>query len=157
VVQDLRGVLRMSTSGPVRQLWSFGLVGAAGSAAYALLFWLLRSLLPAAAANAAALIVTTVANTAANRRFTFGVQGRAGLAADHAGGLVALGLALTTTNLAMAALQAAQPHAAPATELAVLAVASGAATLLRFVLLRRLIGGRRPLRAEVIEIPRRHA
>ena len=155
VVEDLRGVLRMSASGPMRQLWTFGLVGAAGTAAYALLFWLLRPLVPAAAASAAALIVTTVANTAANRRFTFGVQGRAGLAADHAGGLVALGLALTTTNLAMAALQAVQPHATPATELVALAVASGVATLVRFVLLRRLIASRRPPRAILIEIPRR--
>ena len=39
-----------------------------------------------AAANALALALTAVANTQANRRFTFGVRGRAGLLRQHAAG-----------------------------------------------------------------------
>ena len=44
--------------------------------AYLLLFLLLRGLAGAQGANLVALLVTAVANTAANRRFTFGVRGR---------------------------------------------------------------------------------
>ena len=40
-----------------------------------------REALPAQSANALALLVTAVANTAANRRLTFGVRGPAGACA----------------------------------------------------------------------------
>ena len=50
-----------------------------------------------------ALVVTAVANTAANRRLTFGVRGRAGAATSQVQGLIVffLGLALTTGALAL--------------------------------------------------------
>ncbi|HXM57823.1 MAG TPA: dolichyl-phosphate beta-glucosyltransferase [Candidatus Dormibacteraeota bacterium] len=156
-VDDLRGILRIAVRPPAAQLAAFAAVGAASTAAYVLLYWLMRPLVPIEAANATALVVTAIANTAANRRFTFGVQGRSGLALDHAGGLVALALALTTTNLAIAGMQAAYPDASPLTELLVLGAANAAATMARFVLLRALIVGRRRLRARVVEIPRRNA
>jgi putative flippase GtrA len=125
------------------QLCRFGLVGAASTGAYAAIFWLLRAVAPPALANAVALVATAVANTAANRRFTFGARGRAGLASDHLGGLVALVLSLAMTNLSLAALRAAQPDPTTATELAVLAAANVAGTLTRFLLLRASILGRR--------------
>ena len=52
-------------------------------------------------ANLVALLLTAVANTAANRRLTFGVRGRGGAARHQAQGLVvfALGLALTSGSL----------------------------------------------------------
>jgi glycosyltransferase involved in cell wall biosynthesis len=161
-VEDLRGILRIAIRPPAAQVAAFAAVGAVSTGAYVLLYWLLRPLVPAAAANATALVVTAVANTAANRRFTFGIQGRAGLALDHAGGLIALALALTTTNLAIAGMQAARPAASPLTELLVLGAANAVATLARFVLLRALIVGRRRLgvrrtHAGVLEIPRRNA
>ena len=53
-------------------------MGVASTVAYLALYVLLRAVLPAVAANALALLVTAVANTAANRRFTFEVAGRAG-------------------------------------------------------------------------------
>ena len=49
--------------------------------AYGLPFLALRRPLGAAGANALALAVTAIGNTAANRRVTFGIRGRAGLAA----------------------------------------------------------------------------
>jgi putative flippase GtrA len=134
---------RTSRSGPLGQLVTYAAIGLVSTAAYALLFWRLRPLAPAAVANAVALLVTAVANTAANRRLTFGVQGRDGLAGDHAGGLLALAFALATTNLAMAALPLVRPNPSPAVELAGLTVANAAATVLRFALLRALILGRR--------------
>ena len=111
-------------------------------------------LAPAAVANAAALVVTAIANTAANRRYTFGIQGRSGLAMDHAGGLAALALALVTTNVAIAGMQAAKAPISPAGELLVLGAANAVATLVRFVLLRALIVGRRRLRGRVVQVPR---
>jgi putative flippase GtrA len=138
------GRLRRTGSHPMaRHLWCFMLVGAASTGAYALIFWLARPVAPAAVANAAALVMTAVANTAANRRFTFGVQGRDGMAGDHLGGLIALALALALTNVSVAALQAVHPDPSRASELAALVAANAAATLARFLLLRTLIFDRR--------------
>jgi len=142
-------------AGPVRrdrvgQLCAFAAIGIVSTAAYSLLFWLLRPLAPTALASTAALLLTAVANTAANRRFTFGVRGRDGLAADHASGLLTLTLALATTNVAVAGLLAVRPAASPATELAALTAANALATVLRFTVLRALIVGRRRPRTATI-------
>ena len=48
----------------------------------------------AQAANLLALLVTAVANTAANRRFTFGVRGRGSAARHQLQGLAVFGLGL---------------------------------------------------------------
>ena len=57
----------------LRQSVRFASVGVASTAAYLLLFMLLHGWLGAQAANLIALLVTAIGNTAANRRFTFGV------------------------------------------------------------------------------------
>ncbi|MFK0192746.1 glycosyltransferase [Kitasatospora sp. NPDC090308] len=118
------------------QTVSFAVIGGLCTLAYLLLFLGLRQLAPALAANALALAVTAVANTAANRRFTFGVTGRRdALKHQLEGGLAFLvGLALTSGGVAF--LHAAAPDAGPGVELAVLVAANAAATLVRFVLLR---------------------
>ena len=59
-----------------RQLVRFAAIGVASTLAYLLLYLLLRGVMGAIAANVVALLVTAVANTAANRRLTFGVRGR---------------------------------------------------------------------------------
>src|SRR2546423_925044 len=53
-VEDLRGILRIAVRPPAAQLAAFAAVGAVSTAAYVLLYWLLRPLVPAAAANATA-------------------------------------------------------------------------------------------------------
>jgi putative flippase GtrA len=58
-----------------RQLPSFAVIGVASTLAYLALYLVLRQLAPAVVANALALFATAIANTAANRRFTFGVTG----------------------------------------------------------------------------------
>ena len=163
-VEDLRGVLRVGFGWPravprdtLRQLWRFGLVGAASTLAYAGLYLLLRPVAPASVANAAALVATALANTLANRRLTFGVRGRRDLVRHSASCLIALVAALAVTNAAIAALQAVRPDAVRSVELAVLLGANGAAALVRFLVLRTLIlAGHRPA-AQVIELPRRNA
>jgi putative flippase GtrA len=80
--------------GQFRQLASFGGIGVASTLAYIALYSALRAVAIPAVASALALLITAVANTAANRRITFEVRGRDGIARDHAAGLVALGVAL---------------------------------------------------------------
>ncbi|WP_219471241.1 bifunctional glycosyltransferase family 2/GtrA family protein [Nonomuraea rhizosphaerae] len=119
--------------GMARQLPRFAVVGVISTLAYLLLFSGLRQVVPVLAANAIALLVTAVANTAANRRFTFGVTGSAGAMRDQFEGLIAflVGLALTTGGLAL--LPAGVSHGV---ELAAVVVANALATLVRFLLLR---------------------
>jgi putative flippase GtrA len=127
-LDDLRGMARVAR----RQLPSFAAIGVVSTLAYLALFWVLRSVTGAMAANAVALLVTAVANTAANRRFTFGVTGSRDRLRQHLEGLVVFGLGLAFTTGALGLLT---PATRPA-ELAALVAATAAATVARFVLLR---------------------
>jgi putative flippase GtrA len=108
----------------------------ASTAAYALLYLLLREPLGGQAANLAALLVTALANTAANRAFTFGVRGTRRLARHQAQGLVVFGICWALTSGALAALHAAAPGVSHGVEVAVLTAANLVGTVLRFLLLR---------------------
>src|SRR5262245_21212616 len=120
----------------LRQAVRFGAIGIASTAANMLLFILVQGWAGAQAANLIALLVTAIGNTAANRRFTFGVGGRANATRHHFEGLVVFGIALAITSGALAGLHAlvAEPH--HLVELAVLVLANLVATAVRFVLLR---------------------
>jgi putative flippase GtrA len=123
-------------SSAVRQLAAFTVIGAMSTAAYLLLFLLLGRIGTAQVANLGALLTTAVGNTAANRRVTFGVRGRAGAGRAQAGGLVvfAVGLALTSGSLAV--LHAVTPTPSRTVAVGVLILANLVATLVRFSLLR---------------------
>ncbi|MFJ1753664.1 glycosyltransferase [Kitasatospora sp. NPDC088134] len=123
-------------TGSVRQAAGFAAVGALCTLAYLLLYLALRQAVPALAANALALAVTAVGNTAANRRFTFGVTGRRHALRHQLEGGLAFLIGLALTSGAVAGLHAASPGAGHGVELAVLVSANAAATLVRFVLLR---------------------
>jgi putative flippase GtrA len=127
-----------------RQLVRFAAIGVASTVAHLMLFALLRLVTGAIVANVAALLVTTIANTAANRRLTFGVRGREGAARHQFQGLVifALGLGLTTGALAL--LGHVAPDAGRVVELAVLVLANAVATAVRFVLFRSWVFRARP-------------
>jgi putative flippase GtrA len=118
-----------------RQLASFAGIGLASTAGYVLLFVALRAGAGPQVANLAALAITAVANTAANRRFTFGVTGSAAAVRHQVQGLTvfALGLALTSGGLAL--LHGLSPAPTRTVEVGVLVTANLAATLLRFLLL----------------------
>jgi putative flippase GtrA len=122
------------------QVRSFVLIGVLSTLAWALLYTLSRGAMGPVGANAVALVLSAIGNTAANRRITFGIQGRAGLARDHGAGLAAFAVALALTTGAAWALSTVAPHATRATELLVLVGANAAATVSRFVLLRTWIG-----------------
>jgi putative flippase GtrA len=136
-VQDLRGVARLLAASQVAR---FVAVGVASTLAYALLYLLLRgATLTPPAANGLALAVTAVANTAANRRLTFGVRGRANLLRQHALGALVFLLTLGLTSGAIAVLEALDPNPSRLLEAAVLVVASACATITRFIGLRYCI------------------
>ena len=90
----------------LRQAVRFGAVGVASTAAYVVLFMLMQGWLGAQAANLIALLLTAIGNTAANRRFTFGVGGRANATRHHVEGLIVFGIALAITSGALAVLHA---------------------------------------------------
>jgi putative flippase GtrA len=118
------------------QLARFLLVGVASTAAYVLLYLLLRGFLVAQAANAVSLLLTAAANTFVNRRVTFGIRGRRHAARHLARGLIAFAAGLALTSGALAALYATAPRPGRAAELTVLVVANLTATLVRFGLYR---------------------
>ncbi len=153
-VDDLCGIVRLSRE-IYGELARFAAVGLASTALYLLLFLGLRGLVPALAANALALGLSAVANTAANRRFTFGRRGPERLLRHHAQGLIVFGLCLVLTSGSLLALEALAPAAPRGVELAVLVAANALATLLRYLLLRLWVFGpaaRRPP-AELQRLP----
>jgi putative flippase GtrA len=125
-----------------REVATFAVIGIVSTAAYAVLYLALRSVLGATAANAAALVITAIGNTGANRRLTFGVRGGSSMLRDQLGGLAALAVALAITTASVGLLGAVAPAAGRLVELSVLVAANVLATVVRFVLLRAVIGGR---------------
>ncbi len=126
--------------GLARQLVGFCVVGALSTLFYLGLYSLFRLGVGAQVANGMALLVSALANTAANRRLTFGVRGRERAVRHQAQGLVVFGIGLALTSGSLAALDAAAGgsggSASHGAELAVLVAANLAATVLRFLLFR---------------------
>jgi glycosyltransferase involved in cell wall biosynthesis len=132
-IDDLRGVARLAVAGPVAR---FMAVGVASTLAYVVLYLMLHSGLGAAGANALALALTAIGNTAANRRVTFGVRGRAGVLRHHARGALVYALTLGLTSASLLSLHRIDARPPRAVELAVLVVASALATVSRYIALR---------------------
>jgi len=135
------------------QVVRFAAVGALSTVAYALLYLLFQLVMPGQLANFGALLVTAIANTAANRRFTFGVRGRRRAVQHQFQGLIVFGIAWGITSGSLALLHLARPDASPLLSLAVLTAANLLATLVRFVLLRLWVFRRQRQPAD-IPLPR---
>jgi putative flippase GtrA len=149
-LEDMRGVVRLARDrrrprarvaagelpGFGAQVARFAAIGVASTVAYALLYLALRGVLAAQAANALALLATAVANTAANRRLTFALRGRARVLRHQLQGLAVFALALALTASALWLLHALAARPGRLLELSVLVAANLIATVLRFVLLR---------------------
>ncbi|PBC83834.1 MULTISPECIES: dolichyl-phosphate beta-glucosyltransferase [unclassified Streptomyces] len=130
--RELSGV----PGGLARQLVGFCVVGGLSTLLYLSLYSAFRLGVGPQAANAVALLLSALANTAANRRLTFGVRGRDRAVRHQAQGLVVFAIGLALTSGSLAALAAAGGDASHGNELAVLVAANLAATVLRFLLFR---------------------
>jgi glycosyltransferase involved in cell wall biosynthesis len=148
---DLRGVLRLLLSSAVAR---FLIIGVLSTLAYAALYLMARGPLGAGMANAVALALTAVANTQANRRFSFRIRGRHGLLRQHAAGALVYVLALALTGGALAVLDRLDAHPGRLVEVAVLVVASAAATVTRWFALRSWVFARRERPLGLHAVPR---
>jgi putative flippase GtrA len=117
------------------QVGMFLVVGACSTIAYALLYLGLRPVLTPWWANLTALLVTAVANTAANRRFTFGVRGPRRVVRHQVQGLALFLAGLGATSGSLWLLHAVTTPSRAA-EVVVLTAANLAVTVLRFVALK---------------------
>ena len=131
ILANLRGILRLG--GAARLAW-FAAIGAASTIGYILLFLALRAALSAQAANAVSLLASSFANTALNRRFSFGITGRRHAWRHQWRGLLAFAAGLALTSGALAALHAVTARPGRAGEVAVLVTAGLVATGVRFAL-----------------------
>jgi putative flippase GtrA len=149
-VPQLRGASlpgRRNGAGPAEssmplQIARFAVIGVGSTIAYLGLYLLLRGSMPAQAANLVSLLLTAVANTAANRRLTFGISGRPNVARHQFKGLLTFGIGLALTAGALAVLDAGSPHHGRGTEILVLFGANLVAAVLRFALYRTWVFGR---------------
>jgi putative flippase GtrA len=139
-IADLRGIARLLAGS---RLARFLAIGLCSTLAYALLYLGLLGPLGAVAANAIALAFTAVANTQANRRFTFGLSGRADLVTHHAKGAGVYALTLALTSGALMLLRHLDHDPSRVAELAVLIVAGLFATATRYAALRTWVFTRR--------------
>jgi putative flippase GtrA len=142
-VPELRSSFRASPGGLPVQMLSFGVIGVISTVAYVVLYLLLSGILPGQMANAVSLLVTAIGNTAANRRMTFGISGRAGATGHQLKGLIAFGAGLVLTSGALFALHHGGAHPSRLADVTVLVGANLLATVLRFVLYRHWVFGRR--------------
>lgn len=159
---DLRGVWRMrrtlsASSAPVsaiaermgrrmpgahvaRQAASFAVIGIVSTVLHLGLFALLRQGMGSAAlANAVALLLATIANTAWNRHWTFGIRGRAGAGKQQVQALVVFGITLALTTAGLGLLHATAPGSPTWVETAAVAVMTMVSTAVKFVLMRTWI------------------
>jgi putative flippase GtrA len=144
------GVGGATTTGPAsirRQIASFATIGLLSTIAYLVIYAAFRAALGRAVSNALALVITSVANTGANRRLTFGIRGRDRLAYDHAAALLAFATALGLTTTSITLLGVLAPSAGRLVEVVVLLGSNALATAVRFVVLRSRIGSRTALAA----------
>ncbi len=117
------------------QVGIFLVIGVCSTVAYALLFLWLSTTMSSGWANFTALLVTAVANTAANRRFTFGVTGPRDVLRHQFQGLTIFAIGLTVTSGSLAALHSLGSTHRGA-EVVVLTTANLGVTVLRFVAMK---------------------
>jgi putative flippase GtrA len=127
-----------SATGRIRELGTFASIGVASTVLHLGLFAVLRSFVGMPQlANAAALLTATVFNTAANRRLTFGVTGRKGAVRQQVQGLIVFAVTLGFSSAALSLLHGVSSHPGRWAETVVVAVATLAATLVKYLAMRR--------------------
>ena len=118
------------------QMVVFALIGILSTVAYGALYVALRGHLGAQEANAVALATTAIANTAANRRFTFGIRGPDGAVRHQFQGLLVFACGLCVTSGALWAMRSVGGEGHPVVEVGLLTAANLFVTGMRFALMR---------------------
>jgi glycosyltransferase involved in cell wall biosynthesis/putative flippase GtrA len=136
--------------GFVDQVIMFAMIGALSTLAYAVLFVAFRGVTSAMLANLGALLLTAVANTATNRRLTFGVAGRYRAVRHQLQGLLVFGVGLAVTSGSLVTLHALVARPSALVEVVVLTIANLVVTVGRFVAMREWIFHRRFGHAEAL-------
>jgi putative flippase GtrA len=126
------------------------MIGALSTLAYAVLFVAFRGVTSAMLANLGALLLTAVANTATNRRLTFGVAGRYRAVQHQLQGLLVFGVGLAVTSGSLVTLHALVARPSALVEVVVLTIANLVVTVGRFVAMREWIFHRRFGHAEAL-------
>jgi putative flippase GtrA len=121
------------------QLVRFTGIGIVMTVAYLALYAALQGVLGMQLANVVAWLATAVADTAANRRLTFGVSGRGGAARAQAESLLVFGTGMVITSGSLLALGVVVSSPGEVLQMGVLVGANVVAGLLRFMLLRRWV------------------
>jgi putative flippase GtrA len=117
------------------QVRRFAVVGAFTTVVHLGLFATLRDALGSQPANLLALLLATFVNTALNRRWTFGVHG-SGAARHQVQGLAVFAITWLMTAGALGLLHAVDAARTTAAATAVVALATAASTVVRFVAMR---------------------
>jgi glycosyltransferase involved in cell wall biosynthesis/putative flippase GtrA len=126
------------------QVITFAAIGLLSTLAYVGLFVGLRTVTSAQPANLLALMATAIANTAANRRLTFGLAGTSGAVRHQLQGLLVFGVGLLLTSGSLVALHMLTRRPPAALEVTVLTSANLVVTVGRFVAMREWIFRRGP-------------
>lgn len=125
--------------GLLGQVARFVVIGAGSTAVHLGLLGLLTAPLGAQAANLVGLLVSTIANTAANRAWTFQVRGRDQLTRQYLQALAVFALTWACSSAALGLLAVAWPHASALTTIAVVGAANALSTVARFAAMRSWI------------------
>ena len=134
---EYTGAAEPGTSRPeLRLVLLFLAIGAATTILHLGAFAALREQWSAQWSNTAALAVATVANTWANRRWTFGVTGAKGAATHQLQGFLVFALTWALTSGGLHLLAAEWPGAPRWVEVAAVAVATSTSTAVKYVLMR---------------------
>jgi glycosyltransferase involved in cell wall biosynthesis len=154
--KDIKGIIRLRSSGRGQierelpapntgaQILHFIDVGIISTILYAVLFLFGTQIVSATMANLIALLLSAVANTALNRRHTFGVRSPHRRLRAQIKGLAAFGLCLAFTSAGLAVAEGFTGKWATIGTLCVLTAANVAATAIRFVLMRTWVFARGP-------------
>jgi putative flippase GtrA len=121
------------------QVARFAVIGVGSTVLHLGLLAALTGPLGAQVANLVGLVVSTVANTAANRTWTFQVRGTEQMARQHLQALVVFAITWVCSSLALELLAVAWPRASTLTTVVVVGAANAVSTVARFTAMRSWI------------------
>ncbi len=118
------------------QVARFAVIGAGSTVLHLSLLAVLTGPLGVQVANLVGLVISTVANTAANRAWTFQLRGREQMGRQHLQALVVFAITWACSSAALELLAVAWPHASTLTTVAVVGLANAVSTVARFTAMR---------------------